>query len=355
MTLSSFSYKTSGWELVELDALRLTNLLVGKNASGKTRIIKALQYVSSILCMKPIVFPEKSFRSRLLFTEPEDEKRIMIYEFEIVDDKVKFEQLTIGGTTLIKRDPNKVVFKGDIVYPPSDKLVVQVRRDKSEYPEIESLMEWADGVVAISCSDINPMTILNGPTGFINSISFSDMVVSLGKEEKKNVIDNAKLLGYDIVDLSTLMVNSDLRLVIVKERYQKNGIMDFQLSSGMMRVLYLLCFLELIKFRKKYSLLLIDDLGEGLDYSRAIHLGERVFAACEKECIQLLASSNDSFLMDVVDISKWQILRRKYSKLTVINKSNTPELFNSFRLTGLSNFDLFSSDYLDNFLDQKAE
>ena len=76
---------------------------------------------------------------------------------------------------------------------------------------------------------------------------------------------------------------------------------------------------------------------------------------CEKEKVQLIASSNDSFLMDVVDISKWQIVRRKNSKLTVLNQTNTPELFKRFRMTGLSNFDLFSSDFIDNFLSHSAE
>ena len=102
-------------------------------------------------------------------------------------------------------------------------------------------------------------------------------------------------------------------------------------------------------------MLLIDDLGEGLDYSRATHLGEKVFNECEKGNLQLIASSNDSFLMDVVDISKWQIVRRKNSKLSVLNQTNHPELFEMFRMTGLSNFDLFSSDFIDNFLARGSE
>lgn len=102
-------------------------------------------------------------------------------------------------------------------------------------------------------------------------------------------------------------------------------------------------------------MLLIDDLGEGLDYSRVIHLGRKVFEVCEQENLQLIASSNESFLMDVVDISKWQIVRRKNSKLSVINQNNMPKLFDEFRMTGLSNFDLFSSDFIGNFIARSAE
>lgn len=353
--LSSFGYKASGWELTEMSALKQTNLLVGKNASGKTRTVRALQNVTGFLCMKSVVFGVKSFKTKLAFTNPDDSNWSLTYLFEVQNGEVMSEQLTNNEKTLIKRDATKTLFYGETINPPQEKLVTQVRRDRDAYPEVEILMAWAEGVVAVSCSDINPFTILMGPAGYINPLLFSDLVNKLNKEDKKAVIENAKKLGYDISDLTPIKANSEMKLVAVKERYIQNGLLDFQLSSGMLRVLYILCFLEYIKHTEKHSMLLIDDLGEGLDYSRATHLGKKVFDVCEKEKVQLIASSNDSFLMDVVDISKWQIVRRKNSKLTVLNQTNTPELFKRFRMTGLSNFDLFSSDFIDNFLSHSAE
>ena len=95
------------------------------------------------------------------------------------------------------------------------------------------------------------------------------------------------------------------------------------------------------------STLLIDDLCEGLDYERSTKLGKLVFEYCEKNNIQLIASSNDSFLMDVVDLKYWNILQRDETKVVAINKTNNPELFENFKFTGLSNFDLFSSDFIN--------
>lgn len=355
MILSSFSYKNSGWELTEMNALELTNLLVGKNAAGKTRTIRALQNVTSYMRMESFLFQEGAFKAKMQFTNPEDASWGMTYLFEIEKGDVKAEQLIVCGKTLIKRKIQNTLLKGDVINPPKDKLVVQVRRDKKEYPDVEALMEWAEGVIAISCSDINPYTILNGRPGYINPIPFSALVEALSKEDKNTVIDEARRLGYDIIDIALVNANGEIKLVAVKERYIQTGILDFQLSSGMIRVLYLLCFLEYIKHVRTHSMLLIDDLGEGLDYNRATLLGKKVFEACENERIQLVASSNDSFLMDVVDISKWQILRRKNSKLQALNQTNTPKLFNAFRMTGLSNFDLFASDFIDSFLTQSAE
>ena len=337
---------------MEMPALKPTNLLVGKNAAGKTRTIRALQNITYFLQAKSMVFAEKNFRVKLTFSNQDDSGWKMDYSFEIANEIVKNEQLIVCGRTIIKRDSAKTMLKGEAINPPNEKLVIQVRRDKDAYPEIESLMEWAENVVTVSCSDINPFTILNGPIGIINPMSFSDLVNNLSGEEKNSVIEYAKRLGYDIMDINTVKANSDVKFVVVKERYVQNGLLDFQLSSGMMRVLYLLCFLEYMKHGKTSGMLLIDDLGEGLDYNRATLLGKRIFELCEQDKFQLIASSNDSFLMDVVDISKWQIIRRKNSKLSVLNQTNKPELFDMFRMTGLSNFDLFSSDFIDNYLSQ---
>ena len=355
MILSSFKYKVSGWELVELNTLGATNLLVGKNASGKTRTIKALRNVTSFLSMRPILFAEKDFKVTLVFSNPEDMNWEMKYMFEVTNGRIVTEQLAVCKKRILKRDTTKTVFNGETINPPSDKLVVQVRRDREAFPEFEQIMEWAEGVVAVSCSDINPFTIFNGSSGFINPLSFSGLVDSLTKEEIKSVIKNAKQLGYDVVTMDLIKPNNDVKMVMLQERYVNDVIMDFQLSSGMLRVLYILCFLKYIKHTTNCSMLLLDDLGEGLDYSRATLLGNIVFDSCEDANIQMVASSNDSFLMDVVDISKWQILRRKYTKLTVLNHRNNPELFDSFRMTGLSNFDLFSSDYIDNYLERSGK
>lgn len=356
MILSSFYYKTNGWELAEMNAIQATNLLVGKNASGKTRTIRALQNVTNFLQMKPIMFEAAEFKTKLTFEDAQDRDWNMVYAFEIAKGKVISEQLTINGDVLIKRSVEKTVFMGDSINPPMEKLVVQVRRDRAAYPQVEALMEWAEGVISISCSNINPFTVILGSTtNIVNPLPFSTMVETLTSKEKKIVLETAKRLGYEVTDMTTVKTNGEMKFVAINERYIKNAIMDFQLSSGMIRVLYILCFLEYMKHEAKHSLLLIDDLGEGLDYNRATLLGKKVFEACESEYIQLMASSNDSFLMDVVDISKWQILRRKNSKLTVLNQKNAPKLFEAFRMTGLSNFDLFASDFIDSFLTQDAK
>ena len=352
MTLTSFTYKESGWELSSLEPLRSVNLLVGRNATGKSRTVRALQIVKSFMLMKDYMFGVSSFSTEMLFEEDADWK--MQYSFQIKEGVVEREYMSVCGKELIKRTKSTAKYNGKKINPPATKLVAQVRRDNDLFPEIEKLMLWAEGILCVSCSDINPYTVI--ATGkVINPFSFCDLVEKLSVEERKRVIANAVNLGYKIGEMKTIEAGSDMKFVQVKETNVSKKLIDLQLSSGMLRTLYLLCFMEYVKTNKKPSLLLIDDLGEGLDYGRSTGFGRMIFEECENVGIQLIASSNDAFLMDVVDIACWQVLRREKSKVTTINQNKCPELFRKFRMTGLSNFDLFSSDFIDKFFIKQSQ
>lgn len=348
MILSSFTYKESGWELDGLSPLGPVNLLVAKNATGKTRTIRALRNVSFFLQMKKHPSVASSFETNMTFVDPEEPGWIMSYGFKLSSGVVEREILAVNGHTLIKRTAAAAKYESTRINPPSDKLVVQIRRDKNLYPDIERLMIWAEGVISVSCSDIIPLTVFI--SNYTNPYSFADLVDSLTASEIKEVLSRAKNLGYGISSIKTIDASQGNKFVQLKERFIQSEMLDIQLSGGMLRTLYILCLLPVIKHNSRMSLLLIDDLGEGLDYHRSADLGKLLFGDCEKNRLQLIASSNDAILMDVVDIANWQVLRRKGSKVESINQSTCRDLFDNFRMTGLSNFDLFSSDFIDNFL-----
>lgn len=352
MILSSFRYKEPEWELTGLAPLQSVNLLVARNATGKTRTIRALRNVTSFMQMKDTVMGSSTFEADLKFEDLKNPDWKMDYSFKIINGVVEKEALSVGGVMLIKRTKAIAKYESQKINPPSDKLVVQIRRDKDLYPEIEMLMHWVEGVTSVSCSDINPFTIL-GTGKLFNPYNFSELVDALSPNEMKKVLVTAKELGYNIASIKTIEAMNGVRLVQLKERYISSEMVDLHLSSGMLRTLYLLCFIYVIRHNSELSLLLIDDMGEGLDYRRSTDLGKIIFEDCAQNGFQLIASSNDAFLMDVVDIAHWQILRRKGSKVSTINQSLNPELFRKFRMTGLSNYDLFSSDFIDSYLNRE--
>lgn len=348
MFLSSFSYKENKWELTNLTLTNSSCLIVGRNSTGKTRTIHALQNVVSFMQMKQFILGSNSFSAEMVFTDASDCNYKMNYSFTVKDGIIDKESLIVNDEILIKRTSKTAKYKSDTINPPANKLIVQVRRDENAYPEIEQLMTWAEGVNCVSYSNINPFTI--GPSQFINPISFSELVDSLDNDDKKRVLANSSKLNYNITSISTIKASESVKFVNVKEKFVSENIFDMQLSSGMLRTLYLLCYMEYIKKSSKVSLLLIDDMSEGLDYSRSTCLGRMIFDDCRQNGLQVIASSNDAFLMDVVDISNWQILSRVGSKVTSINQYTNPELFRKFKMTGLSNFDFFSSDFIDKYL-----
>ena len=353
MLLKSFKYKTPDWKLTGLNNLLLTNLLVGVNASGKSRTIRALIAVVSFMLSKPYFFQSKDFSVELTFAGDQEGFDRLLYAFSVRNGVIMKETLKVDDRSLIRRSSKSASLKHRAVSPPDDKLVAQIRRDKMEFPEIESLMKWAEGVTFISFSALNPFTNSVSRSLEINPILFSELVESFNGDENKAFIKDARSLGYNISKICVIS-KGEQKWVEVKEPFVKNTIDELLLSNGMLRVLYLLAFIIKMKANgKRLSLLLIDDLGEGLDYKRAKDLSVRVFEACEENSLQLITSSNDGLIMDVVDLSKWHVLRKSNSRVSAISQASNPDLFEEFRFTGLSNFDFFSSDFINSFLDSK--
>jgi len=90
------------------------------------------------------------------------------------------------------------------------------------------------------------------------------------------------------------------------------------------------------------STIVIDDIGEGIDFERSSRLIELIFKKAEDTGIQLIATSNDRFLMNIVDIKYWNVFERKGETVQALNYRNSKEAFDEFSLTGLNNFDFFA-------------
>lgn len=352
MILKSFSYKENNWELLKIAPIDSACLLVGKNATGKSRTIHAIHNVAAFMQMTEIILGSKSFSVNMEFASKSDSELCIRYSFTVKRGEVKEEDLVVNDKAFIKRTSEKCYYQEDEIFPPITKLVTQVRRDRQLYPEIESVMAWAESVVCITCSAINPFTII-GPRLMSNPFPLSELVDNLDESNKRSIYNKAKALGYNLTNIHTVSLSESIKLVRIKEDNVEYEIEDLYLSSGMLRALYLLCFLEYINKKSQKPLLLIDDMSEGLDYQRSTILGQLLLDYCNENKLQMIVSSNDSFLMDVVDISSWQVLRREGSKVYALNQSNSGELFESFRFTGLSNFDLLSSNFIDQFLSSK--
>lgn len=346
MRIKELTYKWMNWSVSELQFDKV-NLIVGKNAVGKSRAIGVLNLLVDIILQRKEASLYDSVVYRTVFSVDDDSE--LIYEFTFANGLVVFESLKDNkGREYIFRNPNQTKLYGELVNPPSNKLAISVRRDVVTYPHIEDIFIWAEQYSCIQFNAISP-SVVNGISS-TNMMPYRESLVSmfefLDETAHCGIIKDMNDLGYSIEKLDVTKL-TNLRILNVKEKGVSMVLWEDALSTGMLRALYLIIFVYYISARgEKGRTFVIDDFCEGVDYDRAIKLGKYLYQYCLANDIQLITASNDNFLMDVVDTRYWNILQRNGDAVTAINIHNNPELFEKFDFTGLSNFDLFSSDFI---------
>lgn len=348
MKLIKVKYKNPHWWLkkLELDSI---NLIVGKNATGKSRSILTIDIFAKMITQKrKIVSGSWTF----LF-ENGDEK--ILYQVDCSNTNiVTSEKLFINKTLVLERNEHSAkVFSNtkktfEEINPPQNKLVLHVRRDTVEYPFFEQIISWAENAYGFKFGNIYGKDLIKNTNELLTNIDdIPTLFQKLDDKSITKIIFDLQEVGYNISKIY-VKEQKEQPVIYVKEKGLKEDIPHFRLSQGMIRSLSLLVFIEYLTCRKEISTIIIDDLCEGLDYERATGLGKIIFGKFINSDIQFIASSNDSCLMDVVDIKYWNVLSRKNTTVSSISIIDAPNLFKEFKYTGLSNFDFFSSDYIIN-------
>ena len=114
---------------------------------------------------------------------------------------------------------------------------------------------------------------------------------------------------------------------------------------GMFRAFSVLVQLNYYILCGHKGFVIIDDIGEGLDFARAKLLVALLIRKAAASGIQLIMSTNDSFIMNAVDIEHWAVIMREGNKISLFNYENSREIFEEFKFTGLNNFDFYASEF----------
>ncbi len=61
----------------------------------------------------------------------------------------------------------------------------------------------------------------------------------------------------------------------------------------------------------------------------------------------MIITSNDRFLINAIDLSCVNLLKREGHVVKAFNKRNNKKAFKEFKYTGLNNFDFFSGEFYD--------
>jgi predicted ATP-dependent endonuclease of OLD family len=380
MTLKRISYfefkdDPKYWELKDCDFVSV-NLVVGVNATGKTRFLNVLSGILKILSSKS----SSVFLSGTYDFDVQLDDELYNLKIEFSNGHVVTEELRVDGILRLSRCEDG---HGKIYYTKEDKdidfqvplniIAFQQRRDTLQHPYIVKLAEWAENCEFFSFStsfsnELLSLTALqvqglsNDPRGKNLIKSYIQAFEKFGHPFDKAILRDMKSIGYNLVDVQALDIRSIHPEINVsepvlgicvterqsenKKKYRDLKLSQLQMSQGMFRALSLVIHLNIVTMSKRPTLLLVDDIGEGLDYERSTSIIKLLIKHSGKSIYQVIMTSNDRFVMNSVPLKYWTIFVRTIGAIKAFTARSHPKEFKDFEYMGLSNFDFFKSNKL---------
>jgi ABC-type multidrug transport system ATPase subunit len=382
MYLRKFSFRENAGQKIEwlIDQVSLgeTTLMVGKNSSGKTRTLNALSDLVNMIrgrsnsATGPVIY-------ELLFRNGGD---FLKYELEYDKETIKKERLHVGEELVLDRGLGG---KGKIKYEstpgaiflnfeiPHDKLACFAKRDRLQHPFIEIIYGWAVSLRRFDFSaDLGKSRYALKSSYESKEVDWSDTanslvpVIAVAVEEypefRSLVLTDMQKIGYDLVDFGIIHfserfsnTSEDRYAVYTTETGLEKQVTQRDMSQGMFRAFSVLLQINYYILCKHKGLIIIDDIGEGLDFSRAKQLVQVLISRARDSGIQLIMSTNDSFIMNAVDIENWAVIMREGHKISLYNYENSKEIFEEFKFTGLNNFDFYASEFFKSGFSEEPE
>jgi predicted ATP-dependent endonuclease of OLD family len=369
MQLESITYaqhegKPEEWRMTDFTFDNI-NLIVGKNATGKTRTLRVIGALGNLVSgdMK-LTFRSGNYKVTF---DKDGEKLTYLLKYE--ESKVIKEKFIVGSEVKLERGPGgkgkiyAVADKKDMDFQvPSSELACVNRRDNIQHPFFEDLNKWGKNLrlYRFGTSFGQEILIFGKEEGGkeLNLKDTNQTVEIFQKGTKKygnRFVDAIKVdmaqvgFGFDDINIGapiSIILSgaiSQLQGILVNESDLKGTTDQNSMSQGMFRALSLIIQLNYSLLASIPSCILIDDIGEGLDYERSSALIGLLVAKAKKSCVQLIMSTNDRFVMNSVPLEYWSIMQRFSDGSKIYNYRNSRKQFEDFELTGLNNFDFFTS------------
>jgi energy-coupling factor transporter ATP-binding protein EcfA2 len=375
MQLKNFEYKQyegdkRAWT-VEPASFGPINLLVGRNASGKTRILNVMVGLARLLAGKQQApFGTGDFKTTLVTPNGKS----FVYEVSMQKNLVTREYLSCGGDQYLIREgsgPGKIKTapKGKMVdfQVKPNQLAIFSKRDSLQYPFLEEIAAWAEGAEHYEFAALFGPNAIGSPGMIVSESQVKDpekilsrdfahreilqllvaaAIDRYGDAFKKSIFADMNKVGYELDDMG-IGVLSEISMspppigIWVKERDLQCNTEQNQMSLGMFRALSAVIRMNLPQFTNAPSAVFLDDVGEGLDFERSVGLIKILIEKAEKGGFQLFMTSNDRFVMNEVPLKYWSVIVRMGSLVKVKNYENSRDEFNKFEKLGLNNFDYF--------------
>jgi len=357
-------YKNNEWEIKsgigENEALHMhnINLIVGKNASGKSNTILVLDTLADLLsglhAPKEFIYDTAEFD--VVFKDND-----LKYEYVCgyKDGIVQHESLFIDGKCMIDREKGEMFYTsiGDMMSFKTDEDMLAIsKRDSIQHPYLDPLHDWGKQLRCYHFgSSMGKTRLVKDVNVKYVNVKDSDEVVNIFLQARSMfpqfaelVLSDMSEIGYSVNKIDIKELKSPVREGVglaISEEGLKDYTDQIEMSSGMFRALSLIIQMEFAILVDKPQCILIDDIGEGLDYDRAWKLIGMIIEKAGTSKMQIIMTTNDRFVMNKVPLQYWQVIARDKGGICFYNPENSPEIFEQFSFTGLNNFDFFASEF----------
>lgn len=367
----SRTYKGDTWminggndDYLQLNSI---NLIVGQNATGKSNTLHTIFQLANLLANKldlqKLVYNTAEYD--VFFRDQSDEIHFVL---KYVDGKVTDEKLFLNGELRIDRQNGKIFYESlnqMVDTQTEDFMLLSSRRDSVQFPYLDKLFNWGSRISEYKfgslmgknrgIKDLNidfdkdidkDLAFLDGESAIVSYIIGKRKIDSF----EKQIVADLKTIGYDIKSIDVKKPKRDGlggKVISVQENHLKSYTDQLEMSQGMYRALSLILQFEYSIKLGLPSCILIDDIGEGLDYERSQALIKLIVDRAENTNLQVIMTTNDRFVMNSVDLKYWHIIGRSSGSTRFYNIKNSPDTFQTFYMMGLNNFEFFQSKYYE--------
>jgi energy-coupling factor transporter ATP-binding protein EcfA2 len=343
------------------------NLITGKNASGKSRTIEVIRQIAALFSgdtelSRLTLLGYGTAEYEMLFCEDASEIQ---YFLSFQDGKVIQEIIIEDGKKRLNRSESRLWYEGvkDFLEFEVDPDVLAIsKRDKKQHSFFEKLYTWGDRLNFYRFGgDLGKRTFLND-IDIVSSLNEQD--IDLKNEDEvtgiffkaKNkfpesfvqaVVDDMNFIEYHLsaVEIEKLRFPISAYGLVAYESDLGHPTDQREMSQGMFRALSLLIQLNYVILERVPSCILIDDIGEGLDFQRSQQLITLILNKFKDSQIQIIMTTNDRFVMNKVPLEYWQAIHRVPKRSLFYNYQNSREIFEEYKYSGLSNFDFLATGF----------
>jgi len=336
-----FENYTTGQKIERINFDRL-NLLVGESGAGKTQILKILSaYIEAIIIKKNIPFAGH-FQIEFTIntyknTNNFKEKEIVNWEIETIDvyEKstivnlfqsryiIRKEILTKNNSVIINRDYNNLTFKNKqipviphelsafFVYSNTDELIniqPNIMRFISYNHQMNSFRPMPKKQLD-TIRDIYTKQIQNEKK--LDSFDFSTnmplAIIDFNINKKKDMyslfITQLQEIFPSIEDLKIDCLEEELYRLYIKQ--QNKWIPDYDISSGMMKTMYII---SMVEYCKDAAVILLDELENALGINCLNEVTDYICDHAAENEIQFILTSHHPYIINNIPQNNWHII-----------------------------------------------